>query len=134
MDPTNEIQLLDVDRLGERANKNAERHGFYEDYDRLCQIVASNGTLEDCAFLHKLWLMNRLMLIVTEAAEGAEAVRNNNLCSEPKSGGLGEEICDIQIRCANLWKHLYEEGSNGAALKAKMLYNESRPMKHGRAL
>jgi transposase len=74
------------------------------------------------------------MLVVSELGEALEAIRDNNWSHHPKSGGVGEEIADAQIRLADLFTDLFPPDSNDAVVRAKMEYNASRPRKHGRSL
>lgn len=91
--------------------------------------------------LRKGWLipgekrnpLELLMLVTTELAEAAEAFRHNN----PKCSREGmeqfthaeEELADAVIR---IFQMAGEYGFDlGAALTAKMAFNEGRPVRHG---
>lgn len=69
-------------------------------------------------------VMEKLMLVVTELAEAAEAYRKQD------EHNFKEEIGDAMIRLFDL------AGSLGIDLEKeigdKMLYNETRPNKHGK--
>ena len=65
----------------------------------------------------------RLMLIVTEATEAAEAIVMDE-------GDLGEELADILIRVGDFAQ---ESGQDlQAAVEVKMEANKLRPYKHGK--
>lgn len=123
---------LTISQAGQWAYANAISKGFYKDFDRLLDLVSVFGTHDDVKFLRQIWLSHRLMLIVSELAEGLEAIRDSNMSSVPKSGGLGEELADAGIRLVDLCQHINIELEK--AMKDKMVFNESRPYKHGRSL
>lgn len=104
-----------INELAKQINENATEKGFYDG-------------ITDKA--NPIWISNRLMLIVSELAEGLEGVRNGNLSSVPKSGGLGEELADACIRIFDL---AYSLGIDlEQAIITKHSFNLSRPHKHGR--
>ena len=72
-----------------------------------------------------------LMLIVTELAEAMEAFREGNGESEkiPGFSKLEEELADAIIRILDFAGG--EELDIEGALRAKMVYNEGRPYRHG---
>lgn len=122
---------MDLTTIANRCFNNAYKHGFYEDIDRVMTRLKDK---EDKEFVWKIWLSHRLMLIVSELAEGLEAIRDNNMSSKVKSGGLIEELIDSQIRTADLLQHIAPDKDIQGVLLDKMEYNESRPYKHGRSL
>ncbi len=103
-----------INELAKRINENAVEKGFYDG-------ITDNAD--------PVWISNRLMLIVSELSEGLEGVRQGNLSSAPKSGGLGEELADACIRIFDLAHSLGIDLE--AAIKEKMLYNSNRAFKHG---
>lgn len=123
-----------LDELADKVYDNAVAHGFYEDIWELQEIVKEHGTEKNIRFLRQIWLCHRLMLIVTELAEGVEAIRDNNFDFRPKTGGLGEELSDAQIRLADLWKHAITWESFDRAVDAKHEFNVGRPYLHNRSL
>jgi hypothetical protein len=123
--------MMDIDALASDCLVNAVNHGFYEEYNKM-QIKLSDDP-ELWKFFERIWLSNRLMLIVSELAEALEAVRHNNMGIDPSSGGFGEELADTQIRLADLAEHTLNS-SFSCAVRNKMNYNASRPYKHGRSL
>lgn len=74
----------------------------------------------------------KLMLIVTELGEAMESLRHGDPPSDhiPEFRGSEEELADAIIRI------LHFAGARGLkvgeAVIAKMIYNESRPHKHGK--
>lgn len=69
----------------------------------------------------------KLMLVTTEVAEAAEAIRSKDL---NRLGNFGEELADVVIRVLDL------AHSTGIDLERvvyeKVVYNASRPVKHGK--
>jgi NTP pyrophosphatase (non-canonical NTP hydrolase) len=104
-----------INKLAQEINANAINKGFYDGQPNHFDPV---------------WISNRLMLIVSELAEGLEGVRNGNLSSEPKSGGLGEELADACIRIFDLAYSMKIDMEK--AIQDKHEFNLSRPYKHGR--
>jgi len=73
-----------------------------------------------------------LMLIVSEAGEALEAIRGNKISTKLPDNCPEEieEIADIIIRCLD-----YAAGFGydiGEVIRQKLLYNETRPHKHGK--
>lgn len=103
-----------INQLSKEIHTNAVHKGFYD-----------NGL----NYRDPIWLSNRLMLIVSELAEGLEGVRTGNFSIEPKSGGLGEELADACIRIFDLAHSLDIDLEE--AITKKHEYNKSRPYRHG---
>lgn len=100
--------------------------------------------LQDCITawaIRKGWLTEtprnpaeQLMLIVTELAEACEAFRvGNPPCERPgmeQYSHAAEELADVVIRCLQM------AGEHNIPLAdvvmAKMAFNETRPVKHGK--
>ncbi len=118
---------MTIKELGVASHTNAVNKGFYQQIQELLGHPAL--TLEQRNFIRTLWMSNRLMLIVSELAEGLEGIRHGNLSSEPKSGGLGEELADAQIRLVDLAEDI--ELDLEAAVIAKAAFNLLREYKHG---
>ena len=71
------------------------------------------------------------MLVVTELAEGVEADRKNLRSDHcPEFSGREEELADVLVRCF----HMADKYNLnlGNAFVAKMRYNFTRPIKHGK--
>lgn len=129
--------------LQERVGRSNTERGFRE--------YLATHTLDDETALREQG--NSLMLIVSEAAEALEELRNGNAANEVyhpegynaedsmgnpngpwvnagKPEGVPSEIADIVIRCLDF------ADANGFDLGdivlEKMEYNESRPYKHGK--
>ena len=122
-----------IDELQRRAHANAKAKGFYEVYGfvtgmfwqqaQRTQGQNRNKVIDKGQQFKTVWLLARLMLINTELAEAAEAMRKED------GGNWPEELADAFIRLLDLaeWTNvdLYEE------TLAKMERNESRPRMHG---
>jgi NTP pyrophosphatase (non-canonical NTP hydrolase) len=123
-------QEVSLNRISRESHQNACNKGFYDEINNLLTHPHLNE--QEKLFIKRLWLNNRLMLIVTELAEASEAIRSDNYSIEPKSGGFGEELADTQIRLADLFYHANIDGE--AVSLEKMKFNETRPPKHKRTL
>lgn len=118
---------MTLQEIGIRAFNNAREKGFYEMIDSL--LNNQNLSLEEREFIKYLWQANRLMLIVSELSEALEGIRRGVHDIAPKSGGLGEELADAQIRLADLAIDAMIPLEH--AVELKMDYNETLPKKHG---
>lgn len=106
---------IEINDLAERVHEMAKSKGFYD----------HNPKVDDPE-----WLLARTMLMVTELAEGAEAIRNGNLSGDVKSGGYLEELADCVIRILDTAESL---GANFEQIIInKIAYNATREHKHGK--
>lgn len=71
-------------------------------------------------------MLGKLMLVTTEVAEAAEAVRKNNL------ENFVEELADICIRVFDIAETMHIDII--FAIEAKHKFNLTRPSKHGKEL
>ena len=112
------IPKSEIDSLIFFAHANAVDKGFWE---------KSKFNIDEDV------LGSKLMLIVTEIAEGMEAVRKDNLDGvEPMSDSLCEELADAVIRICDLCGHLNLDLDT--AIRNKMEYNKTREYLHGKRL
>jgi hypothetical protein len=119
--------MRNLESLGKAVHENAVEKGFYDQIREL--LVHPELTDRQKDFIRFLWRSNRLMLMVSELAEGLEGLRKNNLSGDPKSGGLLEELADAQIRLADF---VYDEWMDlDLAVQDKHEYNLTRPKMHG---
>jgi NTP pyrophosphatase (non-canonical NTP hydrolase) len=98
---------MNLNDLAQQIHENAKAKGFWHE-------ERSTPTL--------------LMLIVTELAEACEGDRNNIPLGE--KGALDEELADAIIRILDMCagKGIDIE----RAVRNKMAYNKTRPIKHGK--
>lgn len=131
-----------IDDVARSAHRNSVRHGFWDDVD--------GG--EGCFRPTREQIVERLALIVCEATEAVEALRENvpdaletpdgrRLPYDPARGpatappdgkpvGPASELADVVIRAFDLMEGLgYDVG---AVLHMKMRYNRTRPYRHGK--
>jgi NTP pyrophosphatase (non-canonical NTP hydrolase) len=99
---------MTLNEYGDRALANQIKHGF----------VTPAHISEDTTVLAKL------MLIVCEVAEAAEAVRDQD------KDNFAEELADNLIRAVGMMRGMGIDID--AVVQKKMTFNESRPMRHGR--
>ena len=94
---------------------------------RAHQTAQDKGFWDDCSAFDPLRALAALMLVVTEVAEAAEELRNEDPF---KHSGFSEELADICIRVFDL------AGARGvdleSAIEIKMKLNESREHMHGK--
>lgn len=113
---------MEINKLCEKAHKNAVEHGFWEDIEDLkwLKIAFKNPA---CNFDTNT-ISTRLMLIVGELAESQEGLRHNDRLN------FKEELADVAIRLFDLCGGL--DIDLEAEISKKMITNSSRPYKHGK--
>lgn len=118
-DGLNEFALLSFD--------NAERHGFHNPLRDIRALVEEHAP-EYLRNYDTIVTLGRLMLVVTELAEAAEAVRKGG-----DENNFGEEIADAMIRLADeSFVDTYHDNYDiGEEVVTKMAINEKRPFMHG---
>jgi len=127
-------EAMTFKQIQEEAYRNAAAHGFYKD------APAADDPI---------WLSNRLMLMVSELAEALEEIRGSMPVSisyyltetgareclphdapaTTKPEGFASELADAIIRIADCAESLGLD--LGAVVRQKMLYNRTRPHRHG---
>lgn len=118
------LETATLAELQRVAHDNACDKGWWDGYE---QYVG--GFFE----LTPDQLLSKLMLITTEVAEAAEDVRVGAMTTTGEPGakpcGFPSELADIMIRCFDL------AGALGIDLQhevvRKMLFNATRPARHG---
>jgi NTP pyrophosphatase (non-canonical NTP hydrolase) len=113
---------MEIKELVEKAHKNAERHGFWDDYYNITQDMISAAHYDE---LVNNAIGNRLMLIVSELGEAQEGLRHND------EANFREELADVAIRLGDLCGGLGIDLE--AEIEKKMAINEKRPYKHDKA-
>lgn len=94
----------------------------HEDADRLADIATRIRLLE---------VGMKMMLIVSELAEGLESLRDTGYEGHLQGqGNLGEELADVGIRLGDLAGMV--ETKLGDDITDKMAVNNDRPYRHGR--
>lgn len=112
-----QISRMPVDQVAFFVHKTAKEHGWWDD---------ESGLPTERNFGEMLALMH------SELSEALEAWRDNQPGScivGDKPEGWAIELADCVIR---IFDTLYQAGHNpGVLIGQKMLYNETRPYRHG---
>lgn len=117
---------MTINEMMAEAHDNSRAHGFW---DGVCRPLPPTV------------IASKLMLIVSEAAEALEESREYtiNLYSYqdtgkglPKPIGFASELADILIRVGDLAGVM--DIDLETAVKEKMAYNRTRPIKHGKTI
>jgi NTP pyrophosphatase (non-canonical NTP hydrolase) len=151
LDPEETIEMLST-----RIGTWAERMGFLEDWELAGILEKLAEQSERYDFGHATYSTNpdvtyadilrkaavslrnnvvgtKLMLIVTEAAEAMESLRDVGVDAHFEGeGNIMEELADIEIRVKQLAHQL--GGGLGKVEMEKIRANNDRPHKHGRKL
>lgn len=107
---------LDLKTIISLAHANVREKGFWN--------VNENNMTPDV-------IGSKLMLIVTELAEGMEAVRTGNLENlQPNNGSLLEELADAVIRICDLCGQM--DFDLDQAVRNKIEFNKTREYLHGK--
>lgn len=110
--------MANLQEINERAAQNRRRHGFYT--PRKITGYAEEGIqVRDCDLM-----LGKLMLVVTEIAEAAEACRKGDI------EHFWEEIGDAYIRLGDVVATAKRDIEQD--ILNKMDINEARPFKHGK--
>jgi hypothetical protein len=133
--------LRDLQHL---CGTTAASKGFHEDRPVQGSLTSDAGHAKALAN----WQGNKLMLIVSEAVEAHDEIRNGHAAHETyyptqaadpgtngpvqhKPEGVPSEIADIVIRCFDF---AYTEGFSLAdIIEEKLAYNQGRERLHGKA-
>jgi NTP pyrophosphatase (non-canonical NTP hydrolase) len=104
--------MIDIDNLANDLHKTAKEKGFWDD---------NNGII---------FYLKQLMMVTTEVAEVAEAMRKSQ-----GDRAVVRELADIIIRTLDLYQGMYLHGyvdhSLDEMFDEKTEYNKTRPEKHG---
>jgi NTP pyrophosphatase (non-canonical NTP hydrolase) len=126
---------------GINCHRISQEHGFWTptaEQETIMAILEAEGSTESLKYYETQCKRNfgeALMLIVSEAAEALEVARKDfdkpaEHLDQKEFTHVEEELADIVIRVMDLaYGHNL---SLGAAIVAKMEFNESRPYKHGK--
>lgn len=104
--------MIDIDDLANSLHNTAKEKGFWND---------NNGII---------FYLKQLMMVTTEVAEVAEAMRKSE-----GDRAVVRELADIIIRTLDLYAGLVEDGYTKESLQENLLdkakYNSERPNMHG---
>lgn len=118
-----------VQDLVNRSHQNSYDHGFWDDQ----KLNAPGQQLLDPGLVQKT-IPEKLMLIVSEAAEALEDYRAGKMVETKRADGKPEgfpsELADICIRVFDLAGAM--DINLEQAIYNKMAHNATRPHKHGK--
>jgi NTP pyrophosphatase (non-canonical NTP hydrolase) len=104
--------MINIDDLANSLHKTAKEKGFWDD---------NNGII---------FYLKQLMMVTTEVAEVAEAMRKSQ-----GDRAVVRELADVIIRTLDLYAGLVEDGYTEESLQENLLdkakYNSERPNMHG---
>jgi NTP pyrophosphatase (non-canonical NTP hydrolase) len=104
--------MIDIDDLANSLHSTAKEKGFWDD---------NNGII---------FYLKQLMMVTTEVAEVAEAMRKSQ-----GDRAVVRELADVIIRTLDLYAGLVEDGYTKESLQENLLdkakYNSDRPNMHG---
>ena len=104
--------MIDIDDLANSLHSTAKEKGFWDD---------NNGII---------FYLKQLMMVTTEVAEVAEAMRKSQ-----GDRAVVRELADVIIRTLDLYAGLVEDGYTEESLQENLLdkaeYNSERPNMHG---
>jgi len=104
--------MINIDDLANSLHSTAKEKGFWDD---------NNGII---------FYLKQLMMVTTEVAEVAEALRKSE-----GDRAVVRELADIIIRTLDLYAGLVEDGYTSESLQENLLdkakYNSERPNMHG---
>lgn len=119
-----------LDLFAEICAATAERSGFHEDEQKLREVIGASDP-EKLAWFEAQLLQAEFGRMMSEAGEGIEAVRKSLMDDHlPDYPGWLCEIADMMIRGGDSAGKRY--AGFGQIVVEKMLYNISRPYKHGK--
>lgn len=132
-----------INRFSAQTAKNAQDKGFHQAFEDADWLEMMAGKLEvaygptadrmrDIAKrIRMLEVGTKLMLVVSELAEGFESLRDTGYEGHiDGQGNLGEELADACIRLGDLAGMV--ETPLGDNITDKMAVNKDRPYRHGR--
>lgn len=127
-----------IEYLTWKCYSNAKEHGFWQDEDRLLDIVDSyslqNGDEKDVDIEQRvitLFNNEKIALEMSELAERLECLRKNPNKQDdhcPEFYNVEIEVADLIIRAMDFAGR--RNLRIGKAILAKMQYNAGRPYKH----
>lgn len=126
-----------INYFGKLCAANALARGFHEDEQAIREVlneaavILANGSLDDAVWFDSAILQAELARQASEIGEAVEAVRKpgpDHHC--PDFSNFLIEEADVLIRVGDTC--LKRELPLGEATVAKLLYNLSRPFKHGK--
>ena len=115
-----------LNELVDAAHSNAISKGFYEDVVALRGYLAAQGQQALRAAAKRDFVLAQLSKIACEVGEAVQEIQRKGVSAD----GVAEELADVVIRVCDLAGYL--DINLGRAVHKKMLYNATRPYKHGK--
>ena len=108
------------------AHENAVSKGFYDDITALRGYLAKQDQQAMRAAAKRDFVLAQLSKIACEVGEAVQEIQRKGVDAE----SVADELADVIIRVCDLAGYL--DINLGRAVHKKMLYNASRPYKHGK--
>jgi NTP pyrophosphatase (non-canonical NTP hydrolase) len=121
--------LSELTNLAKEINKENHNKGFWDTEDKFYSAFNPADSFD--LSLDKALMVQKLALIVSEISEGIEGLRKDAQDDHlPQYDSLSVELADTLIRILDFCGYY---GINiGKITKEKLLFNRSRPHKHGK--
>lgn len=125
-----------LDVMAEEFFDNSRAHGFWEDFELTCLVLAAVRPDESGPVLRQKYIvdmkLSKIALIVSELGEAVESLRKPT--QDEHCLGFSSEVVEMADALIRILDYCAAFGLPiGEAVRAKSEYNKSRPFKHGKA-
>lgn len=131
LDPTPYDFRTHVNEIARKIHQTAVDKGWWKEEQDVLEILRASDKPELADKVQLWYTMAKLLLMISEIAEGLEGLRHKNPASDhiPQFSAAEEEMADVFIRMMDLAE---KRGWRIAeAVEAKMAFNDGRAYMHG---